>query len=104
MRDKRKKPFYIERGDVYMADLGSEDEVVGSEQSGVRPIVVTQCNRQNEKSPTIIIDPDEPDQKRADGSACDPAKGQRALEIVHGVRRAAEDDRQKQVDPLLLHT
>lgn len=55
MRDKRKKPFYIERGDVYMANLGSEDEVIGSEQGGVRPVVVTQCNHQNEKSPTIII-------------------------------------------------
>ena len=52
---KWKKPFFIERGDVYVADLGTEDDSIGSEQCGVRPVVVTQCNRQNGKSPTIII-------------------------------------------------
>lgn len=52
---RKKKPFLVERGDVFMADLGSEEDVVGSEQYGVRPVVVTQCNRQNESSPTIIV-------------------------------------------------
>ena len=52
---RKKRPFLVERGDVFMADLGSEEDVVGSEQYGVRPVVVTQCNRQNENSPTIIV-------------------------------------------------
>lgn len=52
---KKKKPFDVRRGGVYMADLGSEEEVVGSEQAGVRPVVATQSNRQNEKSPTVIV-------------------------------------------------
>ena len=30
---KKKKPFDVRRGGVYMADLGSEEEVVGSESS-----------------------------------------------------------------------
>ena len=52
---KKKKPFDVLRGDVFYADLGSEEDVVGSEQFGVRPILVTQSNDQNEKSPTIIV-------------------------------------------------
>ena len=51
---EKNKPFDVKRGDVYMANLGSEKDVVGSEQHGVRPIVITQSNRQNEKSPTVI--------------------------------------------------
>lgn len=53
--NKKKKPFFVERGDVFMADLGTEEDVVGSEQFGLRPVLVTQCNHQNRKSPTIII-------------------------------------------------
>ena len=56
--NKWEKPFHIERGDVYMADLGSEgleDEARGSRQAGVRPVVVTQCNRQNRTSTTVVV-------------------------------------------------
>ena len=52
---KNKKAFDVKRGSVYLADLGNEDQNLGSEQAGVRPVVVTQSNRQNEKSPTIIV-------------------------------------------------
>nr|MBQ4457429.1 type II toxin-antitoxin system PemK/MazF family toxin [Clostridia bacterium] len=54
---KRKhRPFNnIERGDIYLADLGTEDKIVGSEQCGVRPVIVTQCDYNNRKSPTIIV-------------------------------------------------
>ena len=52
---KKKKPFDVLRGDVFYADLGKEEDVIGSEQFGVRPILVTQSNDQNEKSPTIIV-------------------------------------------------
>lgn len=42
----------VKRGDVFYADLG---EGVGSEQSGVRPVVVIQNNVGNRFSPTVII-------------------------------------------------
>ena len=41
---RKKKPFLVERGDVFMADLGSEEDVVGSEQYGIRPVVVTRTS------------------------------------------------------------
>ncbi|MEG0694034.1 MAG: type II toxin-antitoxin system PemK/MazF family toxin, partial [Oscillospiraceae bacterium] len=42
----------IKRGDIYYADL---NPVVGSEQGGVRPIVVIQNNMGNRHSPTVIV-------------------------------------------------
>ena len=42
----------IRRGDIYYADLSP---VVGSEQGGVRPVVVLQNNVGNRHSPTLIV-------------------------------------------------
>lgn len=42
----------IQRGDIYQADL---NPVVGSEQGGVRPVLVIQNNTGNYYSPTVII-------------------------------------------------
>lgn len=42
----------IRRGEIYYADLSP---VVGSEQGGVRPIVVLQNNIGNRFSPTVIV-------------------------------------------------
>ena len=42
----------IVRGDIYYADLSP---VVGSEQGGVRPVLVIQNNVGNKFSPTVII-------------------------------------------------
>ena len=42
----------ILRGDLYYADL---NPVVGSEQGGVRPVLIIQNNVGNKHSPTIII-------------------------------------------------
>ena len=42
----------IKRGDIYYADLSP---VVGSEQGGVRPVLVVQNDIGNKYSPTIII-------------------------------------------------
>ncbi len=53
--NKWEKPFHVERGDVYMADLGPKDEARGSQQAGIRPVVVTQCNRQNQTSTTVVV-------------------------------------------------
>lgn len=42
----------IKRGDVYYADLSP---IVGSEQGGVRPVLVVQNDVGNKYSPTIIV-------------------------------------------------
>jgi mRNA interferase MazF len=42
----------VKRGDIYYADLSP---VIGSEQGGVRPILVIQNDVGNKYSPTIII-------------------------------------------------
>ena len=42
----------VKRGDIYFADLSP---VIGSEQGGVRPVLVVQNNVGNKYSPTIII-------------------------------------------------
>lgn len=42
----------LKRGDVYYADL---NPVVGSEQGGVRPVLVIQNDIGNKYSPTIIV-------------------------------------------------
>lgn len=42
----------VRRGDVYYADL---NPTVGSEQGGVRPVLVLQNNVGNRHSPTVIV-------------------------------------------------
>lgn len=42
----------IKRGDIYYADLSP---VVGSEQGGVRPVLVIQNDIGNKYSPTVIV-------------------------------------------------
>ena len=44
----------IEKGDIYYASL---DPIIGSEQSGNRPVVVVQNNIGNKYSPTVLIAP-----------------------------------------------
>ena len=41
----------VKRGDIYYADLSP---VVGSEQGGVRPVLIVQNNVGNKYSPTVI--------------------------------------------------
>ena len=53
--NKRKKPFYVERGDIYLTDFGNEADATGSEQFGVRPAVVTSSNFLNRRAPTVIV-------------------------------------------------
>lgn len=51
------EPLYNEeilRGDIYNADLGYN---TGSEQNGLRPVLVIQNNTGNKFSPTIIVSP-----------------------------------------------
>ena len=45
----------INRGDLYYADLNEQS--VGSEQAGIRPVVILQNNIGNYYSPTVIIAP-----------------------------------------------
>nr|WP_089281833.1 type II toxin-antitoxin system PemK/MazF family toxin [Anaerovirgula multivorans] len=42
----------VKRGDIYYADLSP---VIGSEQGGVRPVLVVQNDIGNRYSPTIIV-------------------------------------------------
>lgn len=42
----------IKRGDIYYADLRP---VVGSEQGGIRPVLIIQNDTGNRHSPTVII-------------------------------------------------
>lgn len=44
----------IKRGDIFFADL---DPVVGSEQGGIRPVLVVQNNIGNRHSPTLVVLP-----------------------------------------------
>ena len=41
----------VKRGEIYYADLSP---VVGSEQGGVRPVLIVQNNVGNRHSPTVI--------------------------------------------------
>jgi mRNA interferase MazF len=43
---------HILRGDLYYADL---DPVVGSEQGGIRPVLIIQNDVGNRHSPTVIV-------------------------------------------------
>lgn len=42
----------VRRGEVFYADLG---ETTGSEQGGIRPVVIIQNNIGNKYSPTVIV-------------------------------------------------
>ena len=42
----------MKRGDIYRADL---DPVIGSEQGGIRPVVIVQNDKGNRHSPTVIV-------------------------------------------------
>lgn len=42
----------VKRGEIYYADLSP---VVGSEQGGVRPVIIIQNDMGNRHSPTVII-------------------------------------------------
>lgn len=43
--------MYIKRGEIYYADLSP---VVGSEQGGIRPVLIVQNDVGNKYSPTVI--------------------------------------------------
>ncbi len=43
----------IKRGQIYYADLPAEEE--GSVQAGRRPVLITQCNRLNRTSTTVVV-------------------------------------------------
>lgn len=44
----------IRRGDIFYADL---NPVVGSEQGGIRPVLIVQNNVGNKYSPTLVVLP-----------------------------------------------
>lgn len=44
----------VKRGDIFYADL---DPIIGSEQGGIRPVLVVQNNVGNKYSPTLVVLP-----------------------------------------------
>ena len=50
-KSKGEKDMNIKRGDIYYADLSP---VVGSEQGGIRPVLIVQNDVGNKYSPTVI--------------------------------------------------
>jgi len=52
MRNNNISENRVSRGEIYYVDLG---EVIGSEQGGIRPMVVVQNDVGNHFSPTIIM-------------------------------------------------
>ena len=44
----------IKKGDVFLASL---NPIIGSEQSGTRPVVIVQNNKGNKHSPTVLVAP-----------------------------------------------
>ena len=47
-----KNAIKIQKGDIFYADLG---ETVGSEQNGIRPVLIIQNDVGNRHSPTVIV-------------------------------------------------
>lgn len=51
-RKKKTEVLLVKRGEIYFADMG---EGVGSEQNGIRPVLVLQNDVGNKFSPTTIV-------------------------------------------------
>lgn len=49
---KKKENQLVRRGEIYFADMG---EGIGSEQNGIRPVLVLQNDVGNKYSPTTIV-------------------------------------------------
>lgn len=54
IKQEGKYKMVVKRGDVFYADL---DPIIGSEQGGVRPVLVVQNNMGNKYSPTVVVLP-----------------------------------------------
>ena len=52
LKFRKGEPNLIKRGEIYYADLSP---VVGSEQGGIRPVLILQNDIGNRYSPTIIV-------------------------------------------------
>ena len=44
--------LHVRRGEIYYADL---NPVIGSEQGGIRPVLVIQNDTGNQYSPTVVV-------------------------------------------------
>lgn len=79
----------IRRGDIYYADLSP---VVGSEQGGVRPVLVIQNNTGNAYSPTVIVATGYQSAKNETPDTCDTERSERIGEKFRGTFRTGTDD------------
>lgn len=51
---RKRKTGLIKRGNIYIADL---EPIVGSEQSGIRPVLIIQNDIGNKYGPTVLVAP-----------------------------------------------
>ena len=51
---RERKTGLIKRGNIYIADL---EPIVGSEQSGIRPVLIIQNDIGNKFGPTVLVAP-----------------------------------------------
>ena len=52
MKGRKEMIKKIKRGDIFLADMNSS---IGSEQKGIRPVLIIQNNKGNKYSPTTIV-------------------------------------------------
>ena len=86
----------IKKGDLYFADLSP---VTGSEQGGVRPVLVVQNDVGNKYSPTIIVAAITSKKNKADlptHVAIDADGNGRVKEFNH-IDGTTQNDRQKKI-------
>ena len=73
----------IRRGDIFMADL---NPIIGSEQGGIRPVLILSNNLGNTHGPTVIA---APITSRRKGETSYARTNPRARRSHHGFRRSA---------------
>lgn len=80
----------MKRGEIYRADL---DPVVGSEQGGIRPVLIIQNDRGNLHSPTVIGGGDYfPPAQGTLAHSCGIARGSLRVEAGFGGATGAGED------------
>ena len=75
----------IRRGDIFMADL---NPIIGSEQGGIRPVLILSNNLGNTHGPTVIAAPITSRRHKKGGTSY-ARTNPRARRSHHGLRRSA---------------
>ena len=107
------RPYYrrvnrliVKRGDVFYADLSP---VIGSEQGGVRPVLVVQNDVGNKYSPTIIISAITSQINKAklpthvEISAADFGLNKDSVVLLEQIRTVDKEDLEIKLDTLMMN-